>query len=134
MSRTKMTILLALGLVMPVFNCSAGLFGPSNFDECVIDGAKQAKTELAVRLMYQACKNKFPQPEQQQKTVVEDCTVIWNGSSFVKGRPANIHNYTVFDFVNSTVQGFVPSNMAKDVVGRLITEHLDSIKRLCPLD
>ena len=84
---TKMTILVALGLVMPAFNCSAGLFGPSNFDECVI-----------------------------------------------KGRPANIHYYTVFDFVNSTVQGFVPSNMAKDVVGRLITEHLDSIKRLCPLD
>lgn len=38
----------------------AGLFGPSNFDECVLDGIKEAKTDTAAQMVAQACRNKFP--------------------------------------------------------------------------
>lgn len=47
-------------LLLLSINASAGLFGPSNFDECVLDGVKDAKTETAARLVAQACRNKFP--------------------------------------------------------------------------
>lgn len=47
----------------------AGLFGPSNYDECVLDGIKDAKTETAAQMVARACRNKFPiksEPTQQR--------------------------------------------------------------------
>ena len=41
----------------------AGLFGPSNYEECIIKEAKNAKTEAAVSVIRQACMKKFPTKE-----------------------------------------------------------------------
>lgn len=40
----------------------AGLFGPSNYDDCVLEGVKNAKTDAAVSAVISACTNKFPPP------------------------------------------------------------------------
>ncbi len=36
------------------------LFGPKNYEDCVLDGVKNAKTNKAVAVVVQACANKFP--------------------------------------------------------------------------
>lgn len=45
----------------------AGLFGPSNFDDCVLEGVKNAKTDTAVNAVMMACANKFPPPVELPK-------------------------------------------------------------------
>ncbi|MCM2341668.1 hypothetical protein [Rhodoferax sp.] len=40
---------------------TAGLFGPSNFEECILDGMKNVKSDQAARMITVACRQKFPQ-------------------------------------------------------------------------
>lgn len=40
--------------------CSAGLFGPSNFEDCVLDGVKNARSNQAANAIMMACRGKFP--------------------------------------------------------------------------
>jgi len=42
----------------------AGLFGPSNMDECVLEGMKGVKSDAAAGAIYRACKSKFPPPKE----------------------------------------------------------------------
>jgi hypothetical protein len=53
---------------------SAGLFGPSNYDECVLDRMQGVKSDLAARVIIAACSNKFsskknrsPSPPKETK-------------------------------------------------------------------
>ena len=41
-------------------NTYAGLFGPDNYEDCVLEGIKDAKTDLAVKLVINTCLDKFP--------------------------------------------------------------------------
>ena len=38
----------------------SGLFGPSNYDECIIESMKGVKSDLAAAAVMKACMNKFP--------------------------------------------------------------------------
>ncbi len=38
----------------------AGLFGPSNFDECVLENMKGVGSDMAARAVVAACSRKFP--------------------------------------------------------------------------
>lgn len=40
-------------------HATAGIFGPSNFEECVLENLKNAKNEMAVRAVYAMCGDKF---------------------------------------------------------------------------
>lgn len=57
----KIFATLVLSLIFGSGITQAGLFGPSNYDECVLEGIKDAKTETAARMVAQACRNKFPE-------------------------------------------------------------------------
>lgn len=58
----------------------AGWFGPSNYDECVLDGMKGVTSDVAAREIKQACRRKFPsestltkeQESEWKKKVNED--------------------------------------------------------------
>lgn len=66
------SIMLAVAGLLPFGLAQAGLFGPSNYDECVLDGVKDAKTDMAARLVAQACRNKFPvktEPIEQRRWI-----------------------------------------------------------------
>lgn len=56
----------------------AGLFGPSNYEECVIDGVKNVKAEAAVNAIRQACMKKFPTKEmlEEKKKLAERDKII----------------------------------------------------------
>ncbi len=51
-------------LVLLVLLCSAnsfaGLFGPSNFEECILDQMKNIKSDAAANAVTYACRKKFP--------------------------------------------------------------------------
>lgn len=82
-------------------NANAGLFGPSNYDECVLDGVKDAKTEMAARLVAQACRNKFPlksEPTQQRMWI--DVGFYKQGSTGQRNALAN--KLSVVDNKHST--------------------------------
>ena len=52
------TILLFL---LPVSLSHAGLFGPSNYEECVLENVKTAQTKESVGVVVMMCQDKFPQ-------------------------------------------------------------------------
>ncbi len=115
-------------LIQPSF---AGLFGPSNYDECVLDGIKSAKTDSAIQLLHRVCENKFPS-NKNQSTLVKDCTVTWSNNQFIKGKPYVMSNYVGIAFTNSTSVAYLPANMDKTVIQNTNTTNLRQINRICP--
>ncbi len=52
---------------------SAGLFGPKNYDECILKGMQGVVSDVAARAIQDACRNKFPEsrPESRPEPVRE---------------------------------------------------------------
>lgn len=60
--------LMGLCFIFVTSSSSAGLFGPSDYDECVLDGLKNAKSKDLAPAIYNACANKFPtKPSRQDR-------------------------------------------------------------------
>ena len=55
---------LALALIGFVIPAAAfgGLFGPSNYEECILEGMKGVASDQAARAVMAACRKKFPEP------------------------------------------------------------------------
>jgi hypothetical protein len=55
-------------------------FGPKNFDDCVLDGMKGVKSDLAAQLVYRACREKFPDqsPKEPPKRSGTPRMDIWD--------------------------------------------------------
>src|SRR5690242_16083174 len=60
-ARTLIVITLS-GVTSCVFSTEAasGWFGPSNYDECILDGMKGVTSDVAAKAIIYACRNKFP--------------------------------------------------------------------------
>lgn len=67
----KRSLTISIALICAATSARAGLFGPSNYDECLLDGAKSAQSEAAVQLVVAACSNKFPTKDSSGQTVSE---------------------------------------------------------------
>ena len=51
---------LVIGFILSIsINSFAGIFGPSSFEDCILDGVKSAKSQAAVDAIKQACAIKF---------------------------------------------------------------------------
>jgi hypothetical protein len=48
-----------IALLLAVTNSHAGLFGASNYDECVLDSMKGVTSDVAARAIMKSCKDKF---------------------------------------------------------------------------
>lgn len=134
MPSVKIKSFISLGLMVFAMNCTAGLFSPSNFDECVIDGAKEAKTEAAVGLVYQACKRKFPESNSIEKSSALKppmiCSIYWNGWRFIKGK-VNSTDYSTFSLARYNVEVVevqMPKAMASELGLDLPAEKIDLYK------
>lgn len=46
---------------------SAGWFGPSNYDECILESMKGVTSDVAARLVARSCREKFPDKPIAQK-------------------------------------------------------------------
>jgi hypothetical protein len=60
---TKIMKSLFLILIFPIGNCYAGWFGPSNYEECILEKMKDAKSNYAAIAIANACGKKFPKKE-----------------------------------------------------------------------
>lgn len=52
--------------LFPFVNARADIFGPKNYEDCVLINLKDAKTDLAVRTVYNICENKFPKASKKK--------------------------------------------------------------------
>jgi hypothetical protein len=98
MNTKLVTILIAITLSG---QATAGLFGPSTYDDCILDGVKQAKTDLAVQAVYQSCRNKFPNAvgsDNKSPKVAEPCNVYWTGREFKIGSTVGDDSFLRFGF------------------------------------
>jgi hypothetical protein len=46
---------------------SAGLLGPSTYDECVLEHLKGVSSDVGARMVAAACARQFPQPKPTEK-------------------------------------------------------------------
>ncbi len=70
-------------------NGNAGLFSPSNYNECVIDVSKNAKTDAAVGIGISACEREFPSKPLNPIQSIKTCNVYWDGFEFKSGEADN---------------------------------------------
>lgn len=61
MRKLTATLCLTVALLFGYAGVSyAGIFGPSNYEDCVLEGMKGVKSDLAARVIISACAGKFP--------------------------------------------------------------------------
>jgi len=60
--------------------CFAQIFGPSNYEDCVLKGLKDAQTDSAVMSVHSMCRSKFPQrPLTEANKIPDPCLLYWDG-------------------------------------------------------
>ena len=60
----RLFLLLPLALLSPATS-HGGLFGPSNYDECITDSMRGVSSDVAARAIIESCRNLFPEPEHE---------------------------------------------------------------------
>jgi hypothetical protein len=69
---TIVKVFLIFLVAYPVADCYAGWFGPSNYEECILDKMKDAKDGYAAAYIAAACRKKFPIEQQALKWLPRD--------------------------------------------------------------
>lgn len=54
-------------LAMMPIGANAGLFGPSDYDECILESMKGVTSDVAARQIAASCRKKFPPEEKKKK-------------------------------------------------------------------
>jgi hypothetical protein len=109
----KLSLFVAL-LIMLVSNCYAGLFSPKNYDDCILDGVKSAKTDLAVRAVYESCRSKFPEGKSGVKRS-GICEIYWDGWKLISGSKTKSAGYLTYTLEKDNIYTFdlgIPVTMA----------------------
>jgi hypothetical protein len=60
-----MKSLIIIIIVMFSSYANAGLFGPNNFDDCILQSMKGVTSDMAARAIYQSCEQKFSKKVKQ---------------------------------------------------------------------
>ncbi|MBT8587838.1 hypothetical protein G6675_06080 [Polynucleobacter paneuropaeus] len=107
----------------------AGIFGPSTYDDCILEGVKSAKTDLAISAVYQACRNKFPEKGGDK---FKDCSAVWTGKQFVKGSPEIYSNYQQVSIQDTTIAIFFPKDLKPDGISQIMRSKIEDVKKICP--
>jgi hypothetical protein len=120
----------------------AGLFGPSNYEECVLENVKTAQTNRAVSVVMRMCQDKFPQKvipvlPKLSKGIKSDlvCTTnfkpdLWNLSVDVINKKVmvNGHNGNITHKTKNKIYGVLKSKTGADAFFEL--EFLTGIFKL----
>ena len=61
--------LLIISLLSFLSNTNAGIFGPSSFDECILESMKGVTGDVAARAIYASCRKKFPTPARPLENI-----------------------------------------------------------------
>jgi hypothetical protein len=79
------------------------LFGPKNFQDCLLQNLKGVNNSEAVNAITAACSMKFNQDESNKSTTngIRKCYVYWDGMKFASGK--NLKQYTKFSISYESV-------------------------------
>ena len=88
-----MTKLTGLILFLMSTNIYAwNVFGPKDYDECILANMKGVTSDIGARLVDKSCREKFKEkPEDKVQysntnaKLSEACDIYWNGRTFLKG-------------------------------------------------
>lgn len=69
----------------------------------------------------------------EQPVFIEDCSAIWNGRQFVKGKPSNPLNYKKVEIVNTPHEIFLSANMNDDAMEKTMKNNIEKLKKICPI-
>ena len=68
------------------FSSNAQIFAPSNYEDCVLKGLKEAKTDSAIAVLIGICRSKFNKTENstgksadQKQEIPTTCLLYWDG-------------------------------------------------------
>ena len=119
---------LAVALLLSALSgiASAGLFGPSNYEECILDSMKGVTSDMAARAVAQACRSKFPQKAKGSK-----CHVVWNGSSFALGTEVGTAEYELSGHEAVIAVAHVSTKLDESAANALIKKKYWEIVALC---
>lgn len=126
-----------------IFVCTTGttfawsLFGPKNYDDCILKGMQGITSDRAAGAVVNACRNKFPDKSGNVGGLVHDCTMTYAGGKFVAGRPASPSNYATISFEGTTSTIHIPKSMLSDKsressVRVLFEQNERAIRKICP--
>lgn len=87
----------ALVLLGAFSSAYAGIFGPSNFDDCVLESMKGVTSDMAAQAIYRSCRKKFPENQVKQNTRALTANELAN----LTGRGGPSGNYFSVDLLNS---------------------------------
>jgi hypothetical protein len=94
---SKMHTKIFLLLIITFSNYAyADLFGSSSYEDCVLKGIKDAKTDAAVGTVHNMCRKKF---STESNKIPGLCLIYWNGlrSTKLTSEPKNWReNYAMF--------------------------------------
>ena len=107
--RTWIALFLCIAIYSPISNAWS-LFGPKNFEDCVLAGMKGVTSDYAAKAVYKSCMDKFPKekPKEPAKRWGSPRMDIWDagiGNSLVskidlgawKGRSLTVTNRNNFE-------------------------------------
>jgi hypothetical protein len=98
----------------------AQIFGAGNYEDCVLRGIKDAKTDGAVTALIDACAKKFPK------------NVTWNGDRFLPGAPVDKSKFTGIRFKQTVDLIFMPEHMDRKLMRKVIEQRITEIRKICP--
>jgi hypothetical protein len=107
---------LILASLMPWAQTQSGPFGPSSYEDCVIDGAKSAMTKEALNAVYSMCRKKFGVESASPLTnsrQVGGCVVAYDGRKMtsVTKRPSGYKSRALRRDGVKLVTVYVPEEM-----------------------
>lgn len=73
----------AIGLSFVPSLCFAGVFGPANYDECILKNMQGVTSDVAARLVAASCRSQFD--KKTTKPLPGICKVYWDGFKFLTG-------------------------------------------------
>jgi hypothetical protein len=94
----------------------ARTFAASNYEDCVLDGVKHAKTNAAVAAVYQMCERKFPKQDKKESDFSKREKFVCDLSKY--------NRTELFDFSYDLNQNSVELNGRKFPIFRLTEKDL----------
>ena len=109
-------IFILASLIFLVFQANGGLLGPSNYEDCVLENIKDAKTELGIQTVYMMCREKFSEKntKKNKEEIPQTCLLFWNGlkTTILQSEPRewrkNYAQYAIERYGMTVAKVFVP--------------------------
>lgn len=88
---------------------NASLFGPKNFEDCILDGMKGVNNDTAANAVIYSCRQKFPNTSNTSPMEINNigqrvCRIYWIGTGFIKDRKEKRKGFIQYSIVYESTQ------------------------------